>query len=65
MERVALKIQRRRKVRAAVYETFILLHIVKRTGPTRDIVALHEAFLHDGVSRWLFRRATEPHHHHG
>jgi len=47
-ERVALKIQRRRKVRAAVYETFILLHILKRTGPSSDIVALHEAFLHDG-----------------
>ncbi|MEQ1860755.1 MAG: protein kinase [Chthoniobacteraceae bacterium] len=53
---VALKIQRRRYTRAAVFEVFIHIHIRERTGANRDIVGLHEAFLDDGHICMAFER---------
>ena len=48
MENVALKIQRRRYSGAAVYEVAIHHLVQRETGGCGDIVAMREAFLHDG-----------------
>lgn len=48
MEPIALKIQRRRYSKAAVFEISIHRLIRRETGRCDEIVALHEAFLHDG-----------------
>ena len=48
MESVALKIQRRRYCKAAVYEVSVHHHIRRETGGSGEIVAMHESFLHDG-----------------
>ena len=48
MESVALKIQRRRYCKAAVFEVAVHHHIRRETGGSGEVVALHEAFLHDG-----------------
>jgi serine/threonine protein kinase len=45
---VALKIQRRRYSKAAVYEVSVHHLIRRETGGSGEIVPLHEAFLHDG-----------------
>ena len=46
--RVALKIQRRRYAAEAVYEIGVHYDLRRGGGDTGGIVALHEAFLHDG-----------------
>ena len=48
MESVALKIQRRRYSKAAVFEISIHRLVRRETGGCDGIIALHEAFLHDG-----------------
>jgi serine/threonine protein kinase len=48
LERVALKIQRRRYSRAAVYEVSIHHLLRRENGGCPGVVALREAFIHDG-----------------
>ena len=48
MEKVALKIQRRRYSKGAVFEVSLHKLLRRELGECPDIIGLHEAFLHDG-----------------
>lgn len=48
MEKVALKIQRRRYSKGAVFEVSLHKLLRRELGECPDIIALREAFLHDG-----------------